>query len=157
VRKAFVVLGASVALMVMAASAASADPVMQGSGAGQSKLSAAFGFNVDLNLQGQFEYNADPHGPNAGFRAHCSGYSSAEPWTSFDGFPAMRFRSETCTDQDGNPVYLRAKIIDRGEPGVRKGDYAHIVWCYTLPCHKVNWYISDNGKITAGNIQILHG
>jgi hypothetical protein len=151
------------AVMTLSMTAALADsigiadpPVTQGSGLGQSKLSAAVGFNMDLDLQGQFEYNADPNGPNAGFRAHCSGYSSVTKWVSWDGFPSLRFRSETCTDQDGNAVYLRGKIIDRGEPGVPNGDYAHILWGYTLPVTLHNYYISDNGKISDGNIQILH-
>jgi hypothetical protein len=155
----FAVLVAAMTLSMTAALASvapSGPPVTQGAGSGQSKLSAAFGFNMDLNLQGQFEYNADPNGPNAGFMAHCSGYSSVMEWQSWDGFPALRFLSETCTDQDGKPVYLRGKIIDRGEPGVANGDYAHILWGYTLPVTLHNYYISDNGKILSGNIQILH-
>ena len=53
-------------------------------------------------------------------------------------------------------MYLRGKIIDRGEPGVQSGDYAHIIWCYTLgssgQCELDNNAVDDNGKITAGNI-----
>jgi hypothetical protein len=156
-------IAASAAVMTLSMTSAQADPmqsgaqpVTQGSGAGQSKLSAAVGFNMDINEQGQFQYNADPNGPNAGFSAHCSGYSRVYRWKSWDGFPSLRFQSETCTDQNGDPVYLRGKIIDRGEPGVPSGDYAHILWGYTNPVNLHNYYISDNGKITAGDIQILH-
>jgi hypothetical protein len=164
VRKYLVAGGLAVVLILTAAPALASGagmgnpqaPVTQGSGAGQSKLSAAVGFNMDINEQGQFEYNADPNGPNAGFKAHCSGYVRVYRWRSWDGFPSLRFRSDTCTDQNGDAVYLRGKIIDRGEPGVPNGDYAHILWGYTNPVNLHNYYISDNGKITAGNIQILH-
>jgi hypothetical protein len=163
-RRIAVLVVALTAVMLLGATAAfagpGAAPVTQGSGAGQTKLSAALGFNMDINENGQFNYVADPNGPNAGFHGHCSGYSRVFKWTSWDGFPSLRFRSDTCTDQDGNAVYLRGKIIDRGEPGVPNGDYAHVIWCYTLgqsgECMLDDNYISDNGKITAGNIQINH-
>jgi hypothetical protein len=81
-------------------------------------------------------------------------------WNSWDGFPALRFRSDTCVDQDGTQIYLRGKIIDRGEPGVPAGDYAHILWCYTVApsgqCSLTDNYVDDNGKIASGDIQILH-
>jgi len=157
-------VAALTAVMTLSATAALAAPglapVTQGAGLGQTKLSAAAGFNMDLNNAGQFNYVADPNGANGGFHGHCSGYASVATWTSWDGFPALRFRSDTCVDQDGTQVYLRGKIIDRGEPGVANGDYAHIIWCYTLnqngECSLSDNYIDDNGKILSGNIQILH-
>lgn len=161
-----IVIGVGIVAAIMTSSIAasaspSTTPVPQGSGAGQSHLSAAFGFNMDLNGNGQFEYNADPAGPDAGFMGHCSGYSWVTQWVSWDGFPSMRFRSDSCVDQDGTLVHLRGKIIDRGEPGVPNGDYAHVLFCYqTLPnghCPlKGASEVDDNGQILAGNIQILH-
>jgi hypothetical protein len=129
---------------------------MQGAGAGQSKLAAVFEFAMDTGGIGEFVYTADPNGPNSGFTALCTGYARVYHWKSWDGFPSLRFQSASCVDQDGRAVYLRGKIIDRGTPGVQAGDYAHILWGYTNPVNLHNYFISDNGKITVGEIQILH-
>lgn len=134
-------------LMGIAASAFASE----GNGQGQTPLSASLGFNVKDDLSGQLNYNADPNGPNAGFSAHCDGYTSFRLTTNHGGYPHIN-TSATCTDQDGNTVYLKFGMTDRGEPGTK--DTICVLWGYSLPLTESNAYIHDMGFILSGNIQI---
>ena len=118
-------------------------------GTGHTPLNAALGFNAKSDLSGQLNYNADPQGPDAGFSAHCSGYTMYVVRTSVDGYPLVKVRAN-CTDQDGVEVHLRAAFIDRGEPGT--DDSVCIKWSYSQGVV----FIWDHGTILSGNIQ-FHG
>jgi hypothetical protein len=134
-------------LMGIASSAFAAS----GNGQGQTPLSASLGFNVKDDLSGQLDYVADPLGPNAGFIAHCDGYTSFKLTTTHGGYPHIN-TTATCTDQDGTTVYLKFGMTDRGEPGTK--DTICDLWGYSLPLTENTAYIHDMGFITAGNIQI---
>jgi hypothetical protein len=144
-----VLAGATVMSLAFGTLAAFAD---QGTGTGQTPRSAAIGFVAKSDLTGQLNYVADPLGADAGFVAHCDGYTSFKRRSTADGFPKIVVTA-TCIDQDGSTVYLRAAFTDRGVPGTN--DSVCILWSYDpAPVHS-NSIIHDHGKIQAGNIQIL--
>jgi len=129
--------------MALTMIAAWADSV---SGGGQTAQSAALGFSVHSNLQGELNYNADPHGPNAGFSAHCSTwYSYVQKVTN--GFP-MVIVEGLCTDKDGNTLFINAGFIDEGTPGTND------IVCIRFYDSNHNLIIHDHGNLTAGNITI---
>lgn len=135
-------------LMLVTGTVALAD---QGSGNGQTPKSASLGFVAKADLTGQLNYNADPNGQDAGFSAHCDGYTYFRLITLPDGSLKIIVRA-TCTDQDDNTVYLWAAMTDRGEPGFN--DSVCILWSYnSRPTHG-NAFIHDMGVISSGNIQI---
>src|SRR5436190_16548852 len=108
---------AMVAAFMSAGAAAAFAGSQQVNGQGQTTLSASLGFNAQDDLSGQMNYNADPNGANAGFSAHCAGYTSyVQDATRWGGYPRVKLTA-TCTDKDGVTVYMRAAFIDRGEPG----------------------------------------
>ena len=88
--------------------------------------------------------------PNSGFSAHCNDYFFYTLTTTKAGFPRVKVRA-TCTDQDGNTVYLLASFLDRGEPGVN--DEICVVWNYH-GAFLHDAFIHDMGIISNGNIQI---
>jgi hypothetical protein len=145
-RKSAIVGLFAAAILLVGAAAAFAGDI---NGTGHTPLNAALGFNAKSDLSGQLNYNADPNGPNAGFSAHCDGYTHYRVRTSPDGFPAVNVTAN-CTDKDGVAVNLRANFVDRGEPGT--SDSVCIEWRYSP---KVV-YIWDYGTILNGNIQ-YHG
>jgi hypothetical protein len=130
---------------------ASAGAVDQVNGQGQTPLGASIGFNADASLAGQLTYNADPKGATPGFWAQCDSFTTTTYSYNKFGFPIARAWA-TCTDQDGNTVYLRASFVDRGEPGTR--DSVCIVWSYDPSTKEATSYIHEMGKISNGNIQI---
>ena len=134
-------------MMAMAASAFAEG----GNGNGQTPESASLGFNVQDDLSGQLNYNADPNGPNAGFSAHCDGYTGFHLNYIHGVYPHIS-TTATCTDQDNNQIYLKFGMTDRGEPGTN--DSICILWGYTLPLNENTAYIHDMGYILSGNIQI---
>lgn len=142
------VIALAATLMLITGTVALAD---QGSGNGQTPNSASLGFVAKSDLTGQLNYNADPHGPDAGFSAHCDGYTSFWLRSVPDGSPQVVVRA-VCTDQDGTTVYLRAGFTDRGEPGTN--DTVCLVWGYTPRPNHGNAFIHDMGVISSGNIQI---
>jgi len=144
-RAGFVTIAAAV-LLVVGATAALAGQI---NGVGHTPLNAALGFNAKSDLSGELNYNSDPNGPNAGFNAHCSGYTFYNVRTSSDGYPAVNVRAN-CTDQDGVTVHLRANFVDRGEPGTN--DSVCMQWFYSPGVV----FIWDHGTILNGNIQ-FHG
>ena len=151
--KVLVVIAAVTAFMALGAASALAAN-QQVNGQGQTALSASLGFNAKADLSGQMNYNADPNGVNAGFSAHCSGYTSyAQDTTGRNGYPRVKLMG-TCTDKDGVTVYMRASFVDRGEPGTF--DSECITFSYTDPAVKKNIVVHDMGYIQNGNIQI-HG
>jgi hypothetical protein len=152
-RRFVIVLATAATLAVTAAPHAWA--VVQASGTGQTPLSAAFGFNADETLNGQFIYISDPAGPNAGFNAQCNDFDSFTLEMAPGHFPKVVV-SATCVQQgEVDPVFLWASFVDRGEPGDK--DSVCICWTFapiprpldTTPC-----FITDKGKIESGNIQI---
>ena len=136
----------AVAMLLLGVAAAWAGDI---NGTGHTPLNAALGFNAKSDLSGQLQYTADPNGPNAGFNAHCDGYTFYKGRLSFDGFPAVNVNAD-CTDQDGVAVHLRANFVDRGEPGT--SDSVCMQWFYTPK----TVFIWDYGTILSGNIQ-FHG
>lgn len=137
-------------LVLVTGAAALAD---QGSGQGQTPRSASLGFIAMSDLTGQLNYVADPLGQDAGFIAHCDGYTSFRLVTLGDGSLKIVVTA-TCTDQDGNTVYLKAAMTDRGEPGFN--DSVCILWSTVSRPTNKNSFIHDHGVILAGNIQILN-
>ena len=128
-----------------------------GSGTGQTPLSASLGFVVNTNGNGnQLNYNSDPNGPYAGFNVHCDGYTKTSFGVNQKGFPIVRVTATQgeCIDQNGDPVYLKASFVDKGEPGTN--DTICMEWAYQLPVGG-NVYIHDMGTISNGNIQINEG
>jgi len=125
--------------------AAAADMV---GGGGQTPLSAALGFNVHSDLNGQLNYNADPNGPYAGFSAHCSSWSSYTTRTVTGGYLQVIVNG-TCTDQDGNVLGIHAGFTDRGTPGQGLPDLVCIQFFlgHVLLIH-------DHGPMQTGNITI---
>jgi hypothetical protein len=136
-------------LMLVTGTVAFAD---QGSGNGQTPRSASLGFVAKSDLTGQLNYNADPIGEDAGFSVHCDGYTSFKLVTLGDGSLKI-IVSATCTDQDGNTLYLKAAMTDRGEPGIN--DSVCILWSNTSRPTNANSFIHDHGVISSGNIQII--
>ena len=122
-----------------------------GVGVGETPRSAALGFVAMDDLTGQLNYVADPNGQDAGFIAHCDGYTSFKSTTSGDGFPRIVVTA-TCLDQDGQTVYLKAQFTDRGEPGVN--DSVCILWSTQPRPPHATAFIHDHGKIQSGNIVI---
>ncbi len=116
-------------------------------GVGKTPLNAALGFNVHANLKGHLTYVADPRGPNAGFRAMCKGYTSDTGGFVEGG--AFVTVTATCTDQDGNTVFLDATFVDRGEPGNQ--DEVCLEWSTTSGGTP---FITDCGTIRSGNVQV---
>ena len=131
--------------MALGIVAAGADSV---SGGGQTPLSAALGFSVHSNLNGQLNYNADPQGPDAGFSAHCSEFTSYLQRTVAGGYEQVVVTG-WCVDQDGNPVRIRAAFTDRGTPGQGPGDLVCIQFLYGSGV-----FIHDHGVMQSGNITI---
>jgi hypothetical protein len=119
-------------------------------GNGQTPKSASLGFNAKDDLSGQLEYNADPLGEDAGFKAHCDGFTQFTSATIDEDSQWARVGA-SCLDQDDVTVYLKAGFLDNGEPG--SNDMVCIVWSYTFPPRENNAFIHDHGRITAGNIQ----
>lgn len=138
-------------LATVMSTGAMAAPADQANGQGQTPLSASLGFNAKSDLKGELNYNADPNGPNAGFFAHCSGYEFFRLTYTKAGFPRVLVYA-TCTDQDGNTVYLRASFLDRGEPGAN--DEVCLLWSYDQRRLRQTAFIIDMGLISNGNIQI---
>jgi hypothetical protein len=138
------------ALLAVATTAAVAAPVDQANGSGQSPLSAAFGFTVDGALGGQFTYTSDPQGATPEFWAQCDDFTSVT-FVQVERRQTAKVTA-TCTDKDGNTVYLKAALHDRGEPGTRDG--VCILWSYDPNPTESNSYIHDMGRISNGNIQI---
>jgi len=149
-RKFLTVAALTGALLATGASGAFASGVTQANGQGQTPLSASLGFNAKSNLTGSLKYNADPNGPNSGFSAHCNDYFFYRLTTTKAGFPRVKVRA-TCTDQEGNTVYLLASFLDRGEPGLN--DEVCVVWNYH-GAFLHDAFIHDMGIISNGNIQI---
>jgi hypothetical protein len=89
------------------------------------------------------------------FSAHCDGYTSWRLETSAQGLFKPR-ATGTCTDQNGDTVYLKAKFVDRAEPGAHK-DIARVWWSYTDPNASHAPFIKDVGAIQDGNLQYHAG
>jgi hypothetical protein len=147
----FVRATALVAVVLSSMAIVSSAFAEQGNGQGQTPLSASLGFNAKDDLSGQLNYNADPNGPNAGFSVHCDGYTFFRLTYTHGGYPHINVNA-VCTDQDGNTIYLKFGMTDRGEPGTR--DTICILWGYSLPLTHETAYIHDHGFISNGNIQI---
>ncbi len=121
-------------------------------GNGQTPRSASLGFVAKSDLTGQLNYVVDPLGQDAGIIAHCAGCTSFKLVTLGDGSLKIVV-SATCTDQAGNTIYLKAAMVDRGEPGTN--DSVCILWSTNSKTTSANSFIHDHGVILAGNIQIL--
>jgi hypothetical protein len=145
-------MGVLVAGLVVLGSTAAFAAVPTAAGQGQTPLGAALGFNLDANGAGQLTYTADPLGATPGFWAQCDGFTTTIFGYNKHGVPVAKAWA-TCTDQDGNTVYMRASFVDRGEPGDK--DHLCIVWAYTPNTKEKFAYIHDMGRISAGNLIIL--
>jgi hypothetical protein len=134
-----------------AASAYAAAPFSQVNGNGKTHMAATLGFNAKSDLSGELQYRT----ADGTFSAHCDGYTSWRLEQSPDGLPKPRVTA-TCTDQDGSTVYLKAKFVDRAEPGAHK-DTARVWWSYTDPNASHAPFIRDVGAIQDGNLQYHAG
>lgn len=134
-----------------AASAYADAPFSQINGNGKTHMAATLGFNAKSDLSGELQYRT----ADGTFSAHCHGYTSWRLEQSPDGLPKPRVTA-TCTDQDGATVYLKAKFVDRAEPGAHK-DTARIWWSYTDPNASHAPFIRDVGAIQDGNLQYHAG
>jgi hypothetical protein len=67
--------------------------------------------------------------------------------------PRISASSTSFTDQNGNLVYLKAKVTDDGEPGTV--DIARIFFSYTDPNASHAPFITDIGAVSNGNIQVF--
>ena len=150
--KAAVVTGLAAGLMILFAGTALASS-QQANGQGQTPLSASLGFNAKPDLTGQLEYNADPSGAYAGFRAHCDGYTAYKEDHLKTGAGRVRVWA-TCKDENGVTIYMKGSFIDRGEPGTN--DSLCVAFSYTDPKVRTDFYVHDMGFISNGNIQV-HG
>jgi hypothetical protein len=92
---------------------------------------------------------------NGSFSAHCDDYTSWRLETSSEGLPKPRLTA-TCSDENGATVYLKAKFVDRAEPGAHK-DIARVWWSYTDPNASHAPFIKDVGAIQDGNLQYHPG
>ncbi len=138
-------------LVSCAATAYAAAPFDQVNGNGKTHAGATLGFNAKSDLSGELQYRS----ADGTFSAHCQGYTSWRLEQSPDGLPKPRVTA-TCTDEDGNTVYLKAKVVDRAEPGAHK-DTARIWWSYTDPNASHAPFIGDVGAIQDGNLQYHAG
>jgi hypothetical protein len=139
------------AVLATAATAYAAAPFDQVNGNGKTHADATLGFNAKSDLSGELQYRS----ADGAFSAHCQGYTSWRLEQSPDGLPKPRVTA-TCTDQDGTTVYLKAKFVDRAEPGAHK-DVARIWWSYTDPNASHAPFIRDVGAIQDGNLQYHAG
>jgi hypothetical protein len=137
---------AIVGLMSVAGAAVAAPPSHL-SGGGQSPLNASYSVSAKPDLSGHLNYMSDDHT----FRSRCSGFDSYAQSTTAAGYPRVEILG-TCTDRDGNTVYMRGVFIDRGEPG--RMDWLCLLWGYQQPVTQSNAVIHDMGTVDAGNIQI---
>lgn len=112
-------------------------------------IAGALGFNAKSDLSGQLEYRS----ADGSFSAHCGGYTSWRLETSREGLPKPRVTA-TCTDENGNTAYLKAKFVDRNEPGAHK-DIARVWWSDTDPNASHAPFIEDVGA--DGNLQYHAG
>jgi hypothetical protein len=140
-----------VAVFLFVAGLAAAAGASDATGVGKTPLNAALGMNVKSDLSGQVTYNSDPNGATPDFWAQCDSFSSYSLSTTAQGFPIVRVKA-TCTDKDGNTIYLRASFTDKGEPGTY--DTVCIIWSYFYRPKLANAYIHDDGVILDGNIQV---
>jgi hypothetical protein len=146
-------------------------------GSGQTHESAALGFHIEAPANqgdpatGQLNYVADPSGPYAGFHAQCDDFSSYKyAQSTVNGYdkevvhvkavcqdlsdPAF-CGPETTNGGVAGVIYLVGDFVDRNVSPSAGHDGTNIFWSCVKPVLK-NILISDQGKITAGNINI-HG
>jgi hypothetical protein len=149
------IAAASIAALTIAGAGASSAfasaPFSQVNGNGKTHEGATLGFNAKSDLSGQLEYRS----ADGSFSAHCDGYTSRRLETSSEGLPKPRVTA-TCIDENGTMVYLKAKFVDRAEPGAHK-DIARIWWSYTDPNASHAPVIKDVGAIQDGNLQYHAG
>lgn len=83
---------------------------------------------------------------DAGFSVQFVGYTSFRLLPLDDGSLEVTLTA-TCTDQDGNTVYLKAAINELGEPF----DSASILWSFDPIPTNENSFIHDYGVSQVGN------
>ena len=145
-----------------------ANALDQTNGSGLTHEGASLGFNAKGDLRGEITYTSHD---GTGFQVMCRDGLTRYVNQPTSPSGALRTRiTATCTDQNGDTIYVEIYFIDRGEPGDRDAerifftydpDFAHdpdsdpnvsLMTCnsgveVTLACH-------DTGIITAGNVQI---
>lgn len=119
-------------------------------GTGQTKRSASFGFVASSDRSGELEYISD----SGVFHVHCTRYSSFESSETKQGFPRVTVTARKCFRPNGAQRFLRAKFVDRGEPGTGI-DIVRIRWSRTWPVTQQNTMRHDAGRIAGGEVQIL--
>ena len=119
----------------------------QVSGQGLTAEGAALGLVAKHDRTGQLEYVVA-----AGFKAHCTRFSSYERSATPAGDPRVELTGRKCFKSSGRQVFLRAVFVDRGEPA---GDIARLRWSRSWPITAASTIVVDRGRITAGTVQIF--
>jgi hypothetical protein len=147
---------AACGLVAASATVAAASPAWdQASGGGKTNLGASYGFVAQGSpkLNGNWVY----HSADGSFSAWCHDLTSVQRRDPFDpedvGIVYKLRLTYTCTDQDGNLVYLKAKVADHGEPGTN--DIARIFFSHTDPNASRAPFLTDVGTVDNGNIQVF--
>ena len=145
-----------------------ANALDQTNGSGLTHEGASLGFNAKGNLRGEITYTSHD---GTGFQVMCR--DGLTRYVNLPPSPRGHLRTDvtaTCTDQNGDTIYVEIYFIDRGEPGDR--DTERIFFTYDpdfardvnddpnvllMTCNsgvEVTLGCNDTGIITAGNVQI---
>jgi hypothetical protein len=140
----------------------------QTNGSGLTHQGASIGFNAKADLRGEITYTSHD---GTGFQVMCrdglTAYRNLKPTAL--GYLRTRVTA-TCTDQDGNTIYVEIYFVDRGEPGDRDVERIYFTYdaafaldansdpdVYNTVCNTgvvITEGCMDRGIIQAGNVQI---
>lgn len=116
-------------------------------GQGQTVRGAALGLVARFDGSGELQYVVA-----AGFKAHCTRFSSYERTTTDGDDARVELTARKCFRPSGKQVYLHAVFVDRGEPA---GDIARLRWSRAWPITAASTIRVDRGVVSAGNVQIF--
>lgn len=150
-RKLSIIAAISAVFVIVGMTAALA--LVQTNGNGKTADGNTLGFNAQLDLSGNFQYQivaADLTGLS--YDIHCNDYTKYVATTTANGkYPKSLVSATNCWDTNGVQYYVHAEFIDRGEPGTSDGA------CITVkvfPGSSNPVLEKDCGIIQKGNIQI---
>ncbi len=145
--------------------------VEQTNGSGLTHEGASLGFNAKANLMGEITYTAHD---GTGFQVMCrdglTAYQNLLP--SPEGWLRTRVTA-TCTDKNGDTIFVEIYFVDKGEPGNRDVERIYFTYdpafaldangdpdVFLTTCNSgvvITQGCNDVGVITAGNVQIHQG
>lgn len=117
-------------------------------GGGQTRRGATLAFVANADHSGHLTYVR--HWTSA--KLECGHFHSFHSLKTPKGYPKIAVTAKRCYRRDGVQRYLKAVLIDRGEPG--SADIARIVWAKRWPMTGRSVVKRDEGVLSHGNIQV---